>query len=72
MSDLAAEADWLVITGDDRIRHNPAWRRAWIQMGHTTFFLLAAWMKAPGETDCRVFAASGGLMQAAEMPAHCG
>lgn len=49
MSDLAAEADWLVITGDDRIRHNPAWRRAWIQMGHTTFFLLAAWMKAPGE-----------------------
>ena len=22
--------------------------------------------------DCRVFAASGGLMQAAEMPAHCG
>ena len=22
--------------------------------------------------DCRAFAASGGLMQAAEMPAHCG
>ncbi len=44
MGELGAEGDWVVITGDDAIRRNPAERRAWREMRLTTFFLQPAWM----------------------------
>jgi hypothetical protein len=44
MGDLREERDWVVITGDDAIRRNPAERHAWREMHLTTFFLQSAWM----------------------------
>jgi PIN like domain len=44
MGELAAEGDWVVITGDEAIRRNPAERRAWRETRLTTFFLQPAWM----------------------------
>jgi hypothetical protein len=49
MGDLAAEGDWVVISGDEAIRRNPAERRAWIEMRLTTFFLQSGWMRTPME-----------------------
>jgi hypothetical protein len=44
MGELGAEGDWVVITGDESIRRNPAERRVWREMRLTTFFLQPAWM----------------------------
>ena len=46
MGELGREGNWVVITGDDAIRRNPAERRAWREMRLTTFFLQPAWMGA--------------------------
>jgi hypothetical protein len=43
MGELAAERNWVVVTGDEAIRRNPAERRAWREMRLTTFFLRPAW-----------------------------
>jgi hypothetical protein len=43
MSALAAEPDWIIISGDLRIRKNPHEIEAWRAAGHTTFFLKDGW-----------------------------
>lgn len=45
MGELGTEGDWVVITGDEAIRRNPAERRAWREMRLTTFFFQPAWMR---------------------------
>ena len=44
MSALGSEGEWVVVTGDDAIRRNPAERQAWREMRLTTFFLQSVWM----------------------------
>ena len=40
---LAAEGDWVIISGDLHISRNKAERKAWLDSGLTAFFLKAAW-----------------------------
>ena len=44
MSALAAEEDWIIVSGDLRIRNNPHEVAAWKKAGHTTFFLKQGWL----------------------------
>jgi hypothetical protein len=44
MSEIGAEGDWIVVSGDEAISRNPTERMAWINMNCTTFFLSSAWM----------------------------
>ncbi len=46
---LGAEpsANWIVVTGDQRIRKNIAERKAWIQAGLKAFVLAPAYQKTP-------------------------
>lgn len=45
---LAADsADWIVVTGDQRIRKNIAERAAWIRAGLKAFVLAPAYQKTP-------------------------
>ena len=39
MAELAKERDWIIVSGDLRIRKNPHEVKAWEAAGHTTFFL---------------------------------
>ena len=43
MKELAADADWTIITADVRISRNPHEVRAWKEAGHTIFFLKPGW-----------------------------
>lgn len=43
MKELAAEADWIIITADVRISRNPHEVKAWKEAGHTIFFLKPGW-----------------------------
>jgi hypothetical protein len=47
MLDLAKEEDWVIISGDLRIRKNPHEIAAWRSAGHTTFFLKPGWINLP-------------------------
>jgi PIN like domain len=47
MAVLAGEPDWIIISGDLRIRKNPHEIHAWKAAGHTTFFLKAGWINLP-------------------------
>jgi hypothetical protein len=49
MEEFGEERGWVVFTGDEAIRHNPAERTAWRRMGLTTFFLQPSWMRTPME-----------------------
>jgi hypothetical protein len=40
---LAAEGDWIIISGDVRISQNQFERRAWLESGMTAFFLAKGW-----------------------------
>lgn len=40
-------ADWIVVTGDQRIRKNQAERKAWISAGLRGFVLAPAYQKTP-------------------------
>ncbi len=40
---LAAEGEWVMISGDVRISRNQFERRAWIESGLTAFFLAKGW-----------------------------
>ena len=44
MRALAGQPDWVIISGDLRIRKNPHEICAWQQAGHTTFFLKKGWI----------------------------
>lgn len=43
---LAAEGDWVVVSGDGRIRTRPAEKRAFQSAGLTTFFWAKGWLKS--------------------------
>lgn len=47
MHALAEQEDWVIISGDLRIRKNPHETRAWQEAGHTTFFLKKGWIDLP-------------------------
>jgi len=47
MLDLAKEEDWVIVSGDVRIRKNPHEIAAWTSAGHTTFFLKPGWINLP-------------------------
>lgn len=47
MRALAAEKDWVIISGDLRIRKNPHEVQAWKAAGHTVFFLKPGWINLP-------------------------
>ena len=47
MLELAKEEDWVIISGDLRIRKNPHEIAAWRSAGHTTFFLKPGWINLP-------------------------
>ena len=40
---LAAEGDWIIVSGDPRITRNPAERAAWRESQLTAFFLKPGW-----------------------------
>jgi hypothetical protein len=44
---LGSEQDWIVITGDQRIRKNHAERAAWVRAGLKGFVLARAYQKTP-------------------------
>jgi hypothetical protein len=44
MDSLAKQPDWVIISGDLRIRKNPHEIKAWTEAGHTTFFLKPGWI----------------------------
>lgn len=44
---LGRETDWVIISGDLRIRNNPHEVRAWQAAGHTIFFLKGRWIAQP-------------------------
>lgn len=44
MRSLAKEPDWVIVSGDLRIRRNPHEIKAWQEAGHTTFFLKKGWI----------------------------
>jgi hypothetical protein len=43
MHDLAAESNWVIISGDVAIRKNPHEVDAWKEAGHVIFFLKPGW-----------------------------
>jgi len=47
MLDLAKEEDWVIVSGDLRIRKNPHEIAAWRSAGHTIFFLKPGWINLP-------------------------
>lgn len=47
MAALGKERDWVIISGDLRIKKNPHEVRAWRAAGHTTLFLKAGWINLP-------------------------
>jgi len=47
MLDLAKEQDWVIVSGDLRIRKNPHEIAAWRSAGHTIFFLKPGWINLP-------------------------
>lgn len=47
LSQLGAEGDWIVITGDFRISRNKHLRTAWRESGLTVFFLKKGWTSIP-------------------------
>jgi hypothetical protein len=51
MTGLAGELDWIIVSGDLRIRKNPHEIRAWEAAGHTTFFLKAGWINLRSRTQ---------------------
>ena len=44
---LAAEGDWIIISGDLRISQNVFERQAWRESGLTAFFLAKGWTTLP-------------------------
>jgi hypothetical protein len=46
--------DWIVVTGDQRIRKNLAERAAWIRAGLKAFVLASAYQKTPVHQCCAV------------------
>lgn len=44
MRSLAKEPDWVIVSGDLKIRRNPHEIKAWQEAGHTTFFLKKGWI----------------------------
>lgn len=42
---LAAEGEWVIISGDQDILKNKQRRQVWIRAGLTTFFLMSAWTR---------------------------
>jgi len=47
MRDLAAESNWVILSGDVAIRKNPHEVEAWKQAGHVIFFLKPGWTNIP-------------------------
>jgi len=47
MLELAKEEDWVIVSGDLRIRKNPHEIVAWRSAGHTIFFLKPGWINLP-------------------------
>lgn len=47
MIELAKEEDWVIVSGDLRIRKNLHEVAAWRSAGHTTFFLKSGWINLP-------------------------
>lgn len=45
ISKLAAQRDWIIISGDLRITKSPHERKVWQQAKLTTFFLARGWTK---------------------------
>ena len=41
---LAAEGDWIIVSGDLRITRNPHEREAWLESGLLAFFFARGWM----------------------------
>lgn len=52
MLDLAKEQDWVIVSGDLRIRKNPHEIAAWRSAGHTIFFLKPGWINLPFGPKC--------------------
>jgi predicted nuclease of predicted toxin-antitoxin system len=44
---LAKQKDWIIVSGDLRIRRNPHVMEAWKSAGHTVFFLKPGWINLP-------------------------
>jgi hypothetical protein len=44
---LAKEKEWIIVSGDLRIRKNPHVMEAWKSAGHTIFFLKPGWINLP-------------------------
>ena len=44
---LAKEKQWVIVSGDLRIRKNPHVMQAWKSAGHTVFFLKPGWVNLP-------------------------
>ncbi len=55
MAELAKERDWIIVSGDLRIRKNPHEVKAWEAAGHTTFFLKTGWINLPFWTQAWKF-----------------
>lgn len=47
MRGLAAEPDWVIVSGDLQIRKNKHEIMAWKEAGHTTYFLKPGWIHIP-------------------------
>ena len=47
ITSLKDDGNWVIISGDTRIKKNPHERAAWIESGLTTFFLARGWMNIP-------------------------
>ena len=47
MLELAKEENWVIVSGDLRIRKNPHEIVAWRSAGHTIFFLKPGWINLP-------------------------
>jgi hypothetical protein len=47
MTALAKQKDWIIVSGDLRIRRNPHVMEAWKSAGHTVFFLKPGWINLP-------------------------
>ncbi len=43
---LAAEGDWIIVSGDFKIREKPAERKVFLDAKLTTFFLAKGWINA--------------------------
>jgi predicted nuclease of predicted toxin-antitoxin system len=56
MRALAQEHEWVIISGDVRIRKNPHEVKAWREAGHTIFFLRKGWTNIkPFEQASKLF-----------------